>query len=341
MHSALYYPHTTIRSTSLVRTALLTWDRLEWIVPFHGFPREFANRDIAEAMEIIGTPRVPDDQEKGATHDFIEDMLKAGVLDTFKYEPAHGRGEQDYGLWSAKLAHRTWDLLGQAGLVGGHLDNRDYPASQAAGLTLMSILADVMAGTTRARVTDRSLAYVTIANAPGMAPPAGDAGLVVPLTFKSIAVEHIPMHRLIDLRKREAREHGDGLRNLRHAYLAAVEEHLAAIQTVRFGSRDRIELDRVFEQKMDDDLRELKRELGFAKREAWLDANVISLVLGGAALLANAFGHHLPLPEVLNAAGLPVTIGGVMAGANKFSKSRQAVMAKHPMAYLYELDRRR
>jgi hypothetical protein len=37
MNSAPYFPHTTIRSQSLLREALLLWDRVTTIVPWEGW----------------------------------------------------------------------------------------------------------------------------------------------------------------------------------------------------------------------------------------------------------------------------------------------------------------
>ena len=57
MRSALYYPHTAPNSEDIVKTALLLWDRLEFIVPWEHFRPHYKNRQIARAMELIGAPR--------------------------------------------------------------------------------------------------------------------------------------------------------------------------------------------------------------------------------------------------------------------------------------------
>jgi hypothetical protein len=44
------------------------------------------------------------------------------------------------------------------------LSPADYPASQAGGLTLMALLADVMAGRTKTRLTDQGIAYAALSN---------------------------------------------------------------------------------------------------------------------------------------------------------------------------------
>ena len=322
MRTALYFPHTEVRSKALVKSALLTWDKLEWIAPYREFRPDYDDVGIARAMELIGSGRTPTDAERDRAHELIAELVERGVPDVFRYVPSSGQRNDDYELWPQKLAGRTWH------------------ASQAAGLSLMAVLADVMAGKTRARITDRGLAYATLSNAAvdGEAlSPVQDH--MVPLSFSTVGVDRIPLNALIDIREREEREPGGGLRDLRRAFLAALEAHVARIAGVAIGSRDRIELDRMFLDDMDRDFRELKRELGFSRREAWLTKDVTTLVLAGGTLLAAAAGAALHLPEVLTGAGAVATVGGVLTAGNKLARARYETLRKHPMAYLYEVDR--
>ena len=243
-------------------------------------------------------------------------------------------------FWPQKFSRETWDLLGAKGLTERRLDHFDYPMSKAAGLSMMAILADVLAGETRARVTDRGLAYATIANVPKVAGAAADPVQVVPLTLKGIAVDRIPIDRLIKFREREKLEGGSGYRTLRHKYLAAIEAHVTQISMHVPGSSDRKELDRTFESDMEDDLRDLKRELGFAKGDAWLSKEVVTLAIAGGALLGLAAGvPDLAMPEVVTGAGGVALVGGMLGTGNKLAKARYDILRKHPMAYLYEVTR--
>lgn len=54
MRSALYYPYTSIDSEALIRTSLLLWDHVQIMVPWDGFLPNYANRDHARAIELIG-----------------------------------------------------------------------------------------------------------------------------------------------------------------------------------------------------------------------------------------------------------------------------------------------
>jgi len=336
MRTALYFPHTEVRSASVVRTALLTWDSLETIVPFRGYQSQYSDARIAEAMEVIGSPRTPTDSEQVRVHELVEDLLRVGVPEVFRYSPSHGIAP--YEVWPQKLAESTWDLLRSRGLTDGRLANMDYPMSEAAGLSLMAVLADVLAGDTRARITDRAQAYATIANAPKSTMQAQEHDKVVPLTFKAAALDVVPLERLIAFRVREAKSSGHDYRTLRHNYLDAINEHIGRISKVAIDSADRIELDRAFAADMEDDLKDIKQELGYAKGEALLSKEIVTLVLAGGALLAAAASTgHFVMPEVIAGGGGAVLLGGLLGSGNKLARSRREVLRKHPMSYLYEV----
>jgi NTP pyrophosphatase (non-canonical NTP hydrolase) len=62
---------------------------------------------------------------------------------------------------------------------------------------------------------------------------------------------------------------------------------------------------------------------------------------GGILLGDRLTDNHLPEDDYrFHDAGAPVAIGGLVGVRNKYLKERQAVMKKHPMAYLYEAKAR-
>ena len=346
MYAALYYPHTEVKSEALVKRALLTWDWLETVVPFPDYQPQYKGV-IAEAMELVGRKRVPTDAEKGKVHELVEDLIEGGVPETFTYQPA--RYDQEFEMWPDKLAPETWRLLRHRGLIGGKLANSDFPASQPAGLTLMSIVADVLAGDTRSRVTDQGDAYATIANAPTPALGANDASIlehVIPLTFKTVALEHVSIDRLLAFRKRETNPgNGHDYRRLRHAYVDSLQEHAKAVAGYPLGTADRTMLDEQFEQKMEDDLAELKDQLGIAKTDAILSKESLALI-GLAAVAATAFASGAAVAAIpyaiigaVQTSGLLASVGGPLLMAHKYGVARKNVLRNHPMAYLYEIDR--
>jgi hypothetical protein len=346
MYAALYYPHTEVKSEHLIKRALLTWDRLETVVPYPEYVPQYEG-NIAKAMEIIGGKRSPTDAEKGAIHELVEDLIEAGVPETFTYQPEHY--DQRYEMWPQKLAPKTWQLLECRRLIGGPLVNSDFPASQGAGLTLMSIIADVLGGDTRTRVTDQGAAYATIANAPR--PAAGTAhaaGLeqVIPLTFKSIALENVSIERLIDFRKRETNPgNAHDYRKLRHNYIDSLIDHAKKVAGYPLGTADRALLDEQFQQKMEDDLAELKDQLGIAKKDAILSKESLALI-GLAAVAAATVASGAALAAVplaiagaVQTSGVLASVGGPLLMAHKYSVTRKKVLREHPMAYLYEINR--
>ena len=338
MRSALYFPHTEVRSPDIMRTALLTWDTLEFISPFDGYRPAYQDRQMARAAELIARPRVPTGDEHTRVHELIDNLIQSGVPDSFKYSPHDGAHESDYEMWPQKLAPKTWELLQRCGLTGGVLSNFDYPASQATGLSLMAILADVLAGTTRARITDRGLAYAAIANAPHVGRSAPELGTVVPLTIETLALKKVSLEKLVAFRERESKDSSGDYRTLRHNYLALVEKHAAAVSTVPAGSSDRQELDRVFPDTIGQDFRDLKRELGFAARETWLSKDVITLAIAGARVAAALVaGGQLALPQAIAGTGGAVLLGGLLQSGNKLAKARYDILRKHPTAYLYQI----
>lgn len=337
MRTALYFPHTEVRSEQLVRTALLQWDQLEYIAPYQGYRPTYEDRDVAEAMELIGHARCPGDAERMEVHELIKELLTKGVPEAFQYSPRGGGETPDYELWPQKFAPDTWELLRETGLVGHRLSNFDYPASQAAGLTVMSILADVLAGETRTRVTDQAQAYAAIANAPRpLEYEASAHDIVVPVTLNAVSLTKVPTQRLIEFRRKETGAQGHQYRGLRHSYLKRIETHITDVAKHE-READREELERCFTEDMERDFRALKDELRFARNEAWLDKGFIALVstavLSGAAMAG--FGV---MPEVIGPAGAAVALAGALGPVNKLAKTRLDVLQKHPMAYLYELQ---
>ena len=227
-------------------------------------------------------------------------------------------------------------------LAGMPLQNDNFPLAATAGLSVMSILADCCAGTTRARITDRGLAYASITNLPvdRSAVPAVDLyERVIPLTLEVIDVTSIPLEQLIRFRERENKSGGHALRELRHGYLDCIGSHVQALQNVK-SRNDREELDRVFQADMGDDFRQLCEELRGARTEAILSKELVTSVLVAAgSAWAAIYGLPLEIPAAFTGIGGPLTVGGLLLTKHKYSKSRKTIMQRHPMAYLYELER--
>jgi hypothetical protein len=154
MRSALYYPHTEIRSEGLLKTSLMLWDRLLVIVPFADFKPHYDSPESRKSFELIGKCHSPSDSEKKQAHDLVEDFATRPLPDAFSYFSVQDPNEI-YEVYPQKLLPETWRILQQAGLAGAPLADADYPTTGPTGLSLMSLLADCCAGDTLVRVTDR------------------------------------------------------------------------------------------------------------------------------------------------------------------------------------------
>ncbi len=345
MRSALYYPHTEIRSKRLLKTSMLLWDNLHFIVPYSNYLPSYSNKLMAEAIELIGVRRAPNAVEKRQTHEIVEEFATRKLPEPFYYLPTTDGSYEDYEMYPQKLLHETWDMLRRLQLTSDPRANSDYPLSRPTGLSIMSILADCCAGETLARVTDQGLAYATLTNlqVDDMANEGSDTyDTLVPMTLGLLDISDIPLENLIAFRKREEKEvNGHTLTALRHNYLKQVEDY--AIDLPKFTKKkDKEERMRTFETDMRKDLKHLAEELWRSKVDVTFSKEAVVSVLAAVTMAAGAL-HGLPLeiPAAFTFAGLPITVGGGISATNRYATARHATLQKHPMAYLYELDRSR
>ena len=121
---------------------------------------------LLTGMELIGIARYPSDAEKREAHAHIEDLVTRPLPPNFFLDTKATGDFEAYEIYPQKLLPETWQLLQDFEMTGS-LRNADYPTTEPTGLTVMSILADCCAGTTRSRVTDRGSAYATLAGVIG------------------------------------------------------------------------------------------------------------------------------------------------------------------------------
>lgn len=214
-------------------------------------------------MGISGRQNRAERNAKKRSHEAIEATLDARRLPQNLYLIGEVDQPRDpYEIWPQKLAMRTWDLLRDHGLTDDQLPNGDFRFTQDGGLMVMAKLADACAGTQFARVTDRLMAYGMIGSS-NQRP--GTVAEVVPITLDLIDATSIPLKNLIEFRKREDSERrGGDYRKLRHSYADTVQAHMRALDGV-VDQFDRDEINRVFRNKMEEDVRMLRSELGGSK----------------------------------------------------------------------------
>lgn len=336
MNSALYYPHTDVRSEDLMKSALLTWDKLHTIIPHQGYKPDYGNNKMmAEAWELIGEGLVAKPDEQQLAHDSIAETLRTGLPMDFQFLAAKDRKIRPYEIWPQKFAAKTWDLMMEHELTGPQLPNADYPFTHEGGVLVMSKLADAIAGTHYARVTDQSLAFgMTADRTPDQA-----AEQAVLMTLDIIDGRTLSLKELIEFRKREEKEGPE----LRLNYARAVEKHVAEVKTLT-TQRQRDDKNNQFKTEMERDRKLLGKAITGNKRKLVIKSVIVPTIVGVGALAAGLGG-----PAAIIAAGTAAVGTSATEIADKLSKlldlgfafgeKQREIMAEHPMAYMYQLKR--
>lgn len=338
MRSAIYYPHTEIRTVGMMRSSLLLWDRLNVIFPRPDYRTSYDDPHMAEAWELIGGKIVPNENDKWEAHCRIEDMLKSGLPLELNYYDGMPP-EKVMELWPDKLSQMTWSLLQNNNATGKQLANGDYAFDEQAGTLVMSKLADACAGDVFARVTDKMLAFGMLGDERRASPDT----LVVPLTLGMVDFSSIPLERLIDFRRREEKERrGSDYTSMRHAYADKIQAHAEALKAA--GNDAQLSaLNDQFRDEMQKSLKDLKEALGDNRMTLLLKPVVVATVVGvgmtvaagtggaAAALAAGGAAIGTALPDIAK------YIAGMFDAGLGFSKKQREAMAKSPMAYMYQL----
>lgn len=278
MYTSLYYPHTKIQSETLMKTALLLWDQVEYICPDKYEPTPYDDKLMAEAAELITQQHTPSATEKAETHEVVKRLLSKPLPDWFLFEPE--TPIPPYQILPGKFHNETWRALEEQGLaqlnpmpVSGY-NFSDYMMHPSLGYTLMSILADVCAGDEKRTITDQTDSYAALTRyfTQDVGGQYGDVELadnmeaererLVTVSLKIIDVQGVALNKLIWLRQQEEKESSKGtfLRSLREKYFTELDTYVKRLHgATREGDKEEIE--RQFEQRMTDDLNILRKEL--------------------------------------------------------------------------------
>ncbi len=167
----------------------------------------------------------------------LQEQLANGTLTSLVMNsPGHWRNSK-YLIYPHKFLDQTWALLEHSGIaqsgsgqdanaahpVGGGSPD-DYGVPAAVGYFMMSILADVCAGTQIQKITDRTAAYAWIAEHHArtlgaqyikgldVSQIAPDHDRLVALSIEVLDARAIPLKKLVEMRKRELRGSATGYR---------------------------------------------------------------------------------------------------------------------------------
>ena len=286
MLTALYYPHTRVRSKALLKSALLLWDSVECIVPWRDWedPHPIEEPLYREAAELIITHHIPSGEEKEEAHQQVRSLIEEDsrvILRAVEEDRRrvlrdrwrHRTWFRNYLIYEPKFLDRTWRLLERRGYAEYDKPTLDWGVPPSLGLVMMSMLASACAGTQKLKVTDMSQAYGWIqqmrAELLGAEYVTGlDVSQVAPaydrlvtLSLDVLDARKVPLRRLLAFRKREVKTSGTDLRTMRRRYLGALSKHVERIGKEARGASDVLELDRVFKEELKDDLQDLKNEL--------------------------------------------------------------------------------
>lgn len=344
---AVYYPHTRIQSEGLVKTALLLWDQVECLVPRGSYIGDTGlNRTLQEAHDLIVRDHVPSEVEKQRVHRRMSSLLRDGIPQWMHCEPGEGENLRHFVIYAEKVGSNTWDLLRQLDLAHeGSVDlgMPSYAVPQALGLFLISLMAEECAGQTRLRITDRTQAYTWLLaliteELGGRYFPAMDVSNVftaydrlIPIALRTVNVDDIPIERLIALRRREVAESSRDLQTLRRLYRDKTEKFVLRLSESGITERDQEEIGRQYQNEMENDLRDLKRELGVSARKALLSKEVcVAIVAAAGALLTPFFGSAIAAATI-NAVG----VGALINTHLDYRTARTAALARHAMSWLY------
>jgi hypothetical protein len=350
MLTALYYPHTDVRNTLVLKNALLLWDKLETIVPESNWqPYRFADKYSNEAVDLIVSPRKPNDREKTEAHEVLQRKYEAGEIAKLIASTPQDLHRNPYLIYPDKFMRETWRMLTRTGMARWESRYSDYGVPPALGFLMMSLLADACAGTQIQKVTDRGDAYSWLSETQALVlnstyvrgldvsqvAPAHDR--LVALSLEVLDVRDVPMSRLVAFRKREASGRGADYSAMRRRYLKTLQDHVKRICSEARSKSDVRELERQFKADLSTDLADLKAELKLASIKSLFSKEVaVSAVLTAGAFLSPIAG----LTELAARVGW-VGVVPLFGAASALRGARRAALLKHTSSWLYLTTRRR
>ncbi|TXI49976.1 MAG: hypothetical protein E6Q50_05250 [Lysobacter sp.] len=343
MPAALYYPHTDIKNEIILKNSLLLWDKVETITPRENWsPHRFTDKYCNEAVDLIVRNRKPTHDEQQLAHDALLGLYNSGEL--FKLVAANNtQNRGHYPIYPEKFMGETWRILRQGGMARWINELSDYGVPPNLGFLMMSLLADACAGTQIQKITDRTDAYSWLSESRAQSINSShikglDISQVAPnferlvtLSLEVLDARNIPIKRLVELRKREAKNSGTDYSAMRRRYAKALQNHVKRICADARNKSDVKELERQFKLELSTDLTDLKAELKLASYKSLFSKEVaVSAALTAGSLISPIAG--------LTSLGTQIGLVGVIPlikTAIEFRGARRIAMQKHVSSWLY------
>lgn len=360
MLSALYFPHTSIGSKDILKNALLLWDQVETIVPtrdqaFRPTRQTWSSeskseiRLLHEAEELVVRHRTPTQEERARAHQVLETIVASGHLAMLVQQSPHEWGGMDQLIHPEKFLHRTWAMLDQRGMAQWIHEEHDYGVPAAVGLLMMSVLADICAGTQIQTITDRTEAYAWLAKQRASllgsqyvtgfdtSQIAPDHDRLVALSLDVVDGRRLELRDLVEMRKRELRRGGTYHSAMRQRYSKALVAHVDRIKKEAKSAADVRELDRQFKNEIRQDISDLKDELKIARSKALFSKELVLSVVLAAGCLPNPIEGLTTLARDVGGIG----IIPLLKAAADYRGARRDALKKHAMSWLFLAKRRR
>lgn len=342
MQRALYYPHSVINDRALMKSALLLWDEVEVISPNDNFIPEYADRELAEAAEIVVKHRPPTEDDRRTVEARIFELADKAPPEWLLYRKSAEYGDYDtYRIYKDKLTELAIRHLADKGLVGFPAsDPQDFSTHTSLGLIIMGILAKERAGTLKEMVTDRFEQYAALGKYITFLSDGRWLGdklvnlrtevgkVLITTSLKIIDPRGISFEKLVALRKDEGRHEG----SFRQSYAKAIRDYVGKVSAATTPE----DIDTIvssFEAHMRGKAAELEQKLKIRAGQAVLSREMLVAVVASAAAL----------PSVITPAG-PIAAGVIGTGALgklwlDYRADRDKILAENPMGFLYKSKR--
>lgn len=345
MLKALYYPNTEIQNPTILKNALLLWDKIETIVPRPDWRPRGIHRDksIQEAIELVVANRVPSIDERREAHRELANAIDSGFAAALIKNAPRTWINPSFLIYAEKFPHETWRILERGGMAHWVEHRKDYRVPPALGFLMMSILADSCAGTQIQKVTDRVEAYSWIAQqrATALGSPyvtGFDVSQVAPaydrlvtLSLEVLDARHVPLDRLVEFRKRETKRGGAEYSSMRRRYLKILRAHLERIGKQAKTKNDVREIEQQFKSDINEDLTELKAELRLASLRTLFSKEVaLSAIILAGSLTAPVAGLTALATQLQGIGVVPL-----LKAAVEYRGARREALQKHAMSWLF------
>lgn len=283
MFSAIYYPNIQIKNPNIIKTALLLWDRLEYIAPFKNTSQYAEKKGLNEALDMIAFEHVPSDNEKKLAHEGILELVTSQLPKDFLLRKSNPSDR--YTIYPQKFLPETWDALRETELAAPYKDAdfSEWVMSRSIGLAMMSLLAEACAGSELRTVTDKFASYRLLSESiVGLHDGtfdqiSDDAEKLITISLKVVDASKLNIKRVINFRKREQSSEGPSIRNLRHNYLRKIDAFVKRLATAKEHPKNREEIERQFEQEVKDDLSNLREALKLKAKDTLLSNPTFAL----------------------------------------------------------------